>query len=120
MARAIERGESFLAEEDYDKARIEFSNALQIDPNNPEVIYLAGRSAEGLQDYRTAAQAYRASLENDPTYLPAMAATPAGMVAEKSSFWAVSGTFFRMRRTSGKKPMSHMRSASSRTSTFGS
>ena len=41
LARAIERGEQFMADEDFEKARVEFSNALQIDPNNAEVIFMA-------------------------------------------------------------------------------
>ncbi len=40
-----------------------------------------------------------------------------GIVAEKNSVWRCSGTYFRMRRISGKKPMSHIWSASSSTST---
>ena len=38
-----------------------------------------------------------------------------GMVAEKKSVCRLEGTWSRMRRTSGKKPMSHIVSASSRT-----
>jgi hypothetical protein len=43
--------------------------------------------------------------------------TSSGMVAEKSSVWRLSGggRVAAMRRTSGQKPMSIMRSASSRT-----
>jgi tetratricopeptide (TPR) repeat protein len=74
MARAIERGEAFLAEENFDKARIEFSNALQIDPNNAQVIYLAGAAAEGLREYRAAAQAYQAALNVDASHVDAAAA----------------------------------------------
>ena len=40
-----------------------------------------------------------------------------GMVAEKKSVWRFAGRYLRMRRMSGRKPMSHMRSASSSTST---
>ena len=48
MARAMDRGEEFLAIRDYEKARVEFSNALQVDPNNNDAIYLTGQAAEGL------------------------------------------------------------------------
>jgi hypothetical protein len=41
----------------------------------------------------------------------------AGMVAEKSSVWRAAGSVARIRWTSGQKPMSSMRSASSSTST---
>ena len=80
MARAMDRGQDFLAERDFDKARVEFSNALQVDPNHEEAIYFAGRAAEGLQDYRNAAGAYRTVLDNNPLHLPAMASLARMMV----------------------------------------
>ena len=43
--------------------------------------------------------------------------TAADMVAEKSRFWRAGGSRFRMRRMSGRKPMSNMWSASSSTTT---
>ena len=43
--------------------------------------------------------------------------TSASIVAEKSSVWRAAGSVETMRRTSGQKPMSIMRSASSSTST---
>jgi hypothetical protein len=39
-----------------------------------------------------------------------------GIVAEKSSVWRLAGSASTMRRTSGQKPMSSIRSASSSTS----
>ena len=42
--------------------------------------------------------------------------TSFGIVAEKSSVWRTAGMAVMMRRTSGQKPMSIMRSASSRMS----
>lgn len=80
MARAMERGTEFLEIRDYEKARVEFSNVLQIDPNDNDAIYLTGQVSEGLQDYRTAAAAYRAVLEDDPLHLQAMAALARMMV----------------------------------------
>ena len=80
MARAMERGDEFFEIRDYEKARVEFSNVLQIDPNNNDAIYMTGRAAEGLQDYRTAAAAYRAVLEDDPAHFNSMAALARMMV----------------------------------------
>jgi hypothetical protein len=48
--------------------------------------------------------------------LSAKRTTSSGIVAEKSSVWRSVGTVVRMRRTSGQKPMSIIRSASSSTS----
>src|SRR2546425_13378136 len=47
----------------------------------------------------------------------ASASTSTEIVAENSIVWRSSGSAFRMRRTSGAKPMSSIRSASSSTST---
>jgi len=71
MARAITRGEAYLAEQNFDKARIEFSNALQVDANNAQVIYLTGVASEGLRDFRNAARAYQAALNVDADHVGA-------------------------------------------------
>ena len=74
MERALENGLQFIAEEDYQKARIEFQNVLQIDPNHLEAIYQSGVAAEGLSEFRPAIQAYQATLNVDPTHAGATAA----------------------------------------------
>jgi tetratricopeptide (TPR) repeat protein len=73
-ARAMERGQQFLAERNFAKARVEFSNALQIEPNDADARYLAGLAAEKSNDLRTAAQGYLAALNVDATHPLALAA----------------------------------------------
>jgi len=73
-ARAMERGQQYLAEGNYAKARIEFSNALQIAPNDADARYFAAVAAEKSGDLRTAAQGYQAALNVDTTHALALAA----------------------------------------------
>jgi tetratricopeptide (TPR) repeat protein len=73
-ARAMERGQQYLAEGNFAKARIEFSNALQIAPNDADARYYAGVAAEKSGDLRTAAQGYQAALTVDANHALASAA----------------------------------------------
>lgn len=70
----LERGEKYFAEQNYDKARIEARNALQIDPNYVEARYLVGRVAEKKAEIQEAAGNYQAVLDADPKFTPARAA----------------------------------------------
>lgn len=70
----LERGEKYFAEKNYDKARIEARNALQIDPNYVEARYLSGRVAEKKGEIREAAGHYQAVLDVDPKFSAARAA----------------------------------------------
>jgi tetratricopeptide (TPR) repeat protein len=69
-ARFLERGQEFMAEGNLEKARVEFSNALQIDPNDSRARYFAGRIAEKQGKPRDAVANYQAALEADPESLP--------------------------------------------------
>jgi tetratricopeptide (TPR) repeat protein len=73
-ATALQRGQQYLAEANYAKARIEFSNALQIEPNDADARYYVAFSAEKLNDLRAAAQGYQATLNVDETHALALAA----------------------------------------------
>jgi tetratricopeptide (TPR) repeat protein len=73
-ARYLERGQSYLAEGNLDKARVEFSNALQIDPNDAQSRYFAGQVAEKLGKPRDAVGNYIAAIEADTNLIAARAA----------------------------------------------
>ena len=42
QAKHMEKGKAYLEQSDYDKARVEFKNVLQIDPKNAEAYYMYG------------------------------------------------------------------------------
>jgi tetratricopeptide (TPR) repeat protein len=69
MAKARE----FFAAENYEKARIEIQNVLQIAPNDAEARYMAGRVAEKLGNLREAATAYQGAIDADPNHTAAVA-----------------------------------------------
>jgi len=66
-ARHVEDGREFMAERNYTKARLEFRNALQIDPKDGEVRALVGLSNEKLKEYKDAVNAYLLALQIDDT-----------------------------------------------------
>src|SRR5262245_62179578 len=72
--RYVEKGEQYLADRNYEKARIEFRNALQIDPNDANVRYQVGRVAEKLNNPREAVGHYLAAIDLDANLMPARAA----------------------------------------------
>lgn len=73
-AAYISRGEKYFNENNYDKARVEYRNAAQIDPKDANVSYLLGQVAEKTGDLRGAIGAYRGAIENDPGMTAARAA----------------------------------------------
>lgn len=73
FAEAMSRGGEFYAADNFDKARVEFRNALQLKPNDPEARFQAGRVAEKLQNLREAVQFYRGTLDIKPDHFEAMA-----------------------------------------------
>jgi tetratricopeptide (TPR) repeat protein len=66
-ARHVQQGHDFMAERNYTKARIEFRNALQIDPKDAGVRSMVGLSSEKLGEYDDAVKAYRVAIAADET-----------------------------------------------------
>jgi tetratricopeptide (TPR) repeat protein len=62
-AKHLEKGQSFLAAGNFEKARVEFRNALQIAPTDSEARYEVGVVDEKLGNIREAAQFYQGALD---------------------------------------------------------
>ena len=69
----LNRGKSYLAAASYDKAGVEFRNALQIRPKSAEALYLQGQVTEHKGDARQAAGLYLGAIDVDSSYVPARA-----------------------------------------------
>ncbi len=70
-AKHMEKGESYLAAGNLEKARVEFQNALQIAPTDPQARYENGVVSEKLGKFRDAAQFYQGAIDVDPQHLGA-------------------------------------------------
>jgi tetratricopeptide (TPR) repeat protein len=67
------RGRQYLSEENFEKARVEFSNALQITPTDVEARFLSGQVAEKLGDIRGALGSWQAVVDQNPEHIGARA-----------------------------------------------
>lgn len=70
-ARHLEKGQSHLAAGSFEKARVEFQNALQIAPLDPEARFEMGVVDEKLGKIREAASFYQGTLDVSPEHLGA-------------------------------------------------
>jgi tetratricopeptide (TPR) repeat protein len=70
----LRRGERYFDAGQYDKASVEFRNAMQIEPRSAQARYLNGEAAERRGELRAALGSYEAAIEIDPDYSPARAA----------------------------------------------
>jgi tetratricopeptide (TPR) repeat protein len=73
-ASYVAHGKAYYAAANYTKARLEFSNAAQIDPNDAEARLMLGQIAEKLGDVRAALGQYQAAITLDPHESTARAA----------------------------------------------
>ena len=70
-AKYLERGKTYFEEENYDKARVEFKNVLQIDPKSADPYYFLGQIVEQEQGWRNAFVYYSKAVELDPEHVDA-------------------------------------------------
>ncbi|UCF70424.1 MAG: tetratricopeptide repeat protein [candidate division WOR-3 bacterium] len=61
----LEVGQAYLLKKDYEKAITKFSEALRINPHDPETYYYLGLAYEGAERYSEAAQTYEKTLKID-------------------------------------------------------
>ncbi len=73
-ARHLEKGKEFYSAGNFEKARVEFRNALQIAPTDSEARYENGRVDERLGNPREAASFYQGAIDSDKDSIPARAA----------------------------------------------
>jgi len=65
-AKYLERGKAYFEEQNYDKAKVEFKNVLQIDPKTAEPYYFLGQIEEKEQNWQKAFGNYKKASELDP------------------------------------------------------
>ncbi len=70
-AKHLEKGQTYLNAGNYEKARVEFQNALQIAPVDPEARFENGVVDEKLGKNREAAQFYQGTIDVSPDHLGA-------------------------------------------------
>ena len=70
-AKYLERAEEYLAKRDYDKARIEAKNVLQINANNAEAHYIVAQIAESEKNWQQMYGELNAAIQYDPKLLKA-------------------------------------------------
>ena len=70
-AKYLERGKVYFEEENYDKARVEFKNVLQIDQKSAGPYFYMGKIAEKEQEWRKAFGNYSKAVELDPEHVDA-------------------------------------------------
>ncbi len=69
-AKYKERGNEFLASGEFEKARVEFLNALRIDANDADARFGAGQAFEKVGSLQQAVGHYLAAIEVDPSHVP--------------------------------------------------
>jgi tetratricopeptide (TPR) repeat protein len=72
-AKHMEKGQTFLAAGKFEKARVEFQNALQIAPTDADARYENGVVDERLGKPRDAAQFYQGAIDVNPDHVGALA-----------------------------------------------
>jgi tetratricopeptide (TPR) repeat protein len=71
QAKYLQRAQEYLNKGDYDKARVEAKNVLQINTNNGEARYIFAEIAEHENNWQQMFSELRAAIESDPKLLKA-------------------------------------------------
>ena len=67
-AKYLEKGKAYIEQKNFDKAKIELKNVLQIDPKHAEAYFLLGQIEEQNQDWERAYGGYSKAYELNPDY----------------------------------------------------
>jgi Flp pilus assembly protein TadD len=62
----LELGQTYLLNKDYGGAIVKFSEALRINPHDPEIYYYLGLAYEGAENFPEAVKTYEKTLTLDP------------------------------------------------------
>jgi tetratricopeptide (TPR) repeat protein len=64
----LEVGQTYLLNKEYERAIKKFSEALRINPHDPELYYYLGLAYEGAEQYQEAITMYEKTLKLDKTF----------------------------------------------------
>ena len=64
----LEVGQTYLLNKEYDRAIKKFSEALRINPHDPELYYYLGLAYEGAERHKEAIEMYEKTLKLDKTF----------------------------------------------------
>ena len=70
----MQRGQEYFAAENWEKARVEFRNALQVTPDDPQARFMNARVAEKLGNLTDAMRMYQSAIDVAPDHVQARAA----------------------------------------------
>ena len=65
----MKKGSEYRNNKDYDKAIFEFTNAIKVDPNNPNAYMFRGSTYEEKKDYNKAISDYGKAIQVDPKFV---------------------------------------------------
>src|SRR5437867_8536964 len=72
-AMHMEKGKAYYEQANYDKARVELRNVLQIDPKSAEAYYMIGLIDDEQQNWPSAFNSYLKAVELNPNQMQAKA-----------------------------------------------
>lgn len=73
LASHLKKGRELVERGEFEKARVELKNVLQIEPKTAEAYFLSGRIDEEQANFQRAFAAYSKALDADPDHVPSLA-----------------------------------------------